>query len=94
LKNNSPTAAKLQGVRAKPNGRYAILFSEADLTTGLLGTNTWGINGYTAESAQGLARNILLYTLANAPAASTQPATQPATPPTTKPAEKTADAKK
>ncbi len=59
----------------KIHGRYAILFSPLDITSGLLGTDTWGISGYTPACAQLLARDMVLY------ASSTQPpmaATQPA----------------
>jgi hypothetical protein len=41
-------------------GRPAILFSQLDVTTGLLGTETWGIAGYRPEAAQRIARNIVL----------------------------------
>ncbi len=44
-------------------GKGLVLFSQVDLTTALLGTHTWPINGYDAESAYGLVRNILLFTL-------------------------------
>ncbi|MCL5769914.1 MAG: hypothetical protein M1588_01155 [Planctomycetes bacterium] len=44
-----------------------ILFSPWDITSGLLGTNTWGIAGYTPASAQKLARDILLYAQAHRP---------------------------
>jgi hypothetical protein len=43
------------------NGRYAIVFSREDITSGLLETDTWGIAGYSPRSAQALARNIILY---------------------------------
>jgi hypothetical protein len=43
------------------NARHVILFSPEDLTSGLLGTDTWGIRGYASDSAAHLARNLLLY---------------------------------
>ncbi len=43
------------------NGRVTVLFSPYDLTSGLLGTNTWGIIGYAPDSSEALVRNILLY---------------------------------
>ena len=46
------TSPRLLGVEM--NGRYAVIYSEADITSGLLGTNTWGILGYSPESAQEL----------------------------------------
>jgi hypothetical protein len=44
------------------NSRHVILFSPEDITSGLLGTDTWGIRGYTPASAAALARNLLVYT--------------------------------
>jgi hypothetical protein len=41
------------------NQRLAV-FSQGDITSGLLGSNTWGIMGYTPETAQGVAWNLLL----------------------------------
>jgi len=49
------------------NRRAAIFFSPEDLTSGLLGTNIWGIDGYTQESATALARNLVLFAWRNAP---------------------------
>jgi hypothetical protein len=43
------------------NNRPAILFSELDLTSGLLGTDTWGIDGYAPETSRQLATNLLLW---------------------------------
>ncbi len=42
--------------------RPAILLSELDLTSGLLGTGTWGIDGYTPETSTQLLTNLLLWT--------------------------------
>jgi hypothetical protein len=44
-------------------GRGRVLFSNLDLTSGLLGTNTWGILGYHPDYAQKLLKNTLLWTL-------------------------------
>ena len=41
--------------------RWAVIFSPNDITSGLLGTNTWGILGYTPKSSIALARNIVEY---------------------------------
>ncbi|MGC8552444.1 MAG: DUF4159 domain-containing protein [Phycisphaerae bacterium] len=49
----------------KVNGRWVIVFSQDDITSGLLGTNTWGILGYAPASAQALARNIICYAIAH-----------------------------
>jgi hypothetical protein len=38
-----------------------VLLSDADVTSGLLGTNTWDVLGYTPDYAQALARSLLLY---------------------------------
>ncbi len=48
-------------------GRVGILYSAEDLTSGLLGTNSWTISGYTPDSAFDLARNIVLYAWRNFP---------------------------
>ena len=48
----------------KLHGRWVVVFSAQDITSGFLGTNTWGISGYTPASAQALARNILAYAVA------------------------------
>ena len=45
----------------KHNGRIVAFFSAEDITSGLLGTNTWGIAGYGPASAQALMQNMLLY---------------------------------
>jgi len=42
-------------------GRYAILFSPLDITSGLLGTETWGIAGYSPQTSQDLACDMLLF---------------------------------
>ena len=50
---------RLQGISR--GGRWAVIFSEDDLTSGLLGTATWSIAGYAPKTAQSLARNLVLY---------------------------------
>lgn len=45
----------------KRGRRWVIVYSQADITSGLLGTHTWGILGYSPASAQKLARNVMLY---------------------------------
>ncbi len=69
---------KIQGLKIAD--RYTVIFSGEDLTSGFLGTHTWGILGYTPESAQALIRNILLYASTPRPAAA-QPTTAPAASP-------------
>ena len=44
-------------------GRGHLLFTSLDLTSGLLGTNTWGILGYEPAYAQALLKNVILWTL-------------------------------
>ena len=48
-------------------GKGRVLFTPLDLTSGLLGTNTWGILGYSPEYAEALVMNIVLATSAAAP---------------------------
>ncbi len=49
----------------KKNGRWVVIFSQDDITSGLLGTNTWGILGYAPKSAINLTRNVLCYAAAH-----------------------------
>ena len=49
------------------NHRVAIFFSAEDITSGLLGTNGWGISGYAPDSAIAIARNMVLYAWRNLP---------------------------
>ncbi len=44
----------------KVDGRRIAILSEGDITSGLLGTNTWGIQGYTPKTAQQLAWNMVV----------------------------------
>ncbi|NNM85260.1 MAG: DUF4159 domain-containing protein [Phycisphaerales bacterium] len=57
------TTPEMLGLKIK--GRWVVLFSQDDITSGLLGTNTWGISGYAPASAQALARNIICYAIAH-----------------------------
>jgi hypothetical protein len=45
------------------SGKGRIIFSELDITTGLLGTNTWGITGYSPAYSQALLKNVILDSL-------------------------------
>ncbi len=49
----------------KQNGRWVVIFSQYDITSGLLGTHTWGITGYSPDSSVALARNIVAYAAAH-----------------------------
>ena len=57
------TKPSLLGI--KKAGRWVLIYSADDITSGLLGTNTWGIKGYAPKSAQALARNIIVYAAAH-----------------------------
>jgi hypothetical protein len=64
------TARKLGG-KAGPNlrgvtdtaGRVKVVFSAEDLTAAVAGANTYGLDGYTPDSAYALLRNIVLQAL-------------------------------
>ncbi len=45
-------------------GRGLLILSRSDLTTALLGTNTYSVMGYEPDVATSLIRNILLWTIA------------------------------
>jgi hypothetical protein len=47
----------IQMIHTAGTGR--VIFTPLDLTTGLLGTNTWGIAGYDPEYAQKLVKNLV-----------------------------------
>ena len=59
------TSPQLFGIRR--NHRWVVVFSSKDITSGLLGTNTWAIRGYAPESAQALACNVVMYSVAHRP---------------------------
>jgi hypothetical protein len=54
------------------SGRGCILFSSADITSGLLGTTTWGISGYEPAYATKLMSNLVIWS-ADRPAAARGP---------------------
>jgi hypothetical protein len=66
---------KVYALISRKNPRVRILYTPFDLTLGYLGTTTAGFTGYTPESAELLARNMILYS--QAVVAST-PKTRPA----------------
>jgi hypothetical protein len=49
----------------KIKDRVVALVFEADVTSGLLGTNTWGIFGYTSTASEAIMWNSITYALAN-----------------------------
>lgn len=58
LKEIGGTKGRLLGV--KKGDRTAVVLSAEDITSGLLGTNTWGIIGYDNPTAEALVRNMVL----------------------------------
>jgi hypothetical protein len=62
----------------KHQGRWVVVLSPMDFTSGLLGTRTWGIVGYSPESSQAIARNLLLW--AQTPTVVAQPSPGPTAP--------------
>lgn len=50
-------APRLRGMRV---GKGYVIFSPLDMTTGLLGTHTWGILGYQPRFAQGLLQALVM----------------------------------
>ena len=40
-----------------------MIVSDLDLTSGLLGTGTWGIAGYQPQYAQDFVKNLVLWTI-------------------------------
>jgi hypothetical protein len=44
-------------------GAGMVIFSDLDVTSGLLGTATWGIIGYQPQTSNGLMRNAVLWSL-------------------------------
>jgi hypothetical protein len=47
-------------------GKGALIVTDTDVTSGMLGTNTWGIKGYMAGYSEGLMKNIILWTMEGA----------------------------
>ena len=61
-----PYARQRLGTAAAPlqmlqSGKGQIIFSTLDLTSGLLGTHTWGILGYEPDDAQAFVQRVLLW---------------------------------
>ena len=54
-------------LRVLPYGKGWVLYSPLDITTGLLGTQAWGILGYDPAYAQSLMKNAVLWAKARAP---------------------------
>jgi hypothetical protein len=56
-------------LEALPYGNGWVIFSRLDLTTGLLGTQSWGILGFDSAYAQALMKNAVLWAEARSPVA-------------------------
>ncbi len=63
ITNGLHTKPRLLGIKVK--GKWVLLFSQDDVTSGYLGTHPWGILGYATKSAQALGRNIIAYKIAH-----------------------------
>jgi hypothetical protein len=63
LEHGQQTAPRLLFMTV--NNRMAVVFSNEDITSGLLGTATWGVGGYTSDSALAIARNLVLFAQVN-----------------------------
>jgi len=55
------------GLRMIAAGAGAVIVSDLDISGGLLGPGTWGIAGFQPDYAQGLVRNMILWTLSRLP---------------------------
>jgi hypothetical protein len=51
------------GLEIVPAGEGHVIFSQLDLTTGLLGTNTWGIWGFAPDYCQSVLQNVIFWTV-------------------------------
>ena len=49
------------------SGKGAVILSELDVTSGLLGTETWGIFGYEPSYAQALVKNVIFWAMDGRP---------------------------
>ena len=63
-----PYRSEIDGTTTQPiqyftQGKGMVIFSPIDLSTAMLGTNTWAINGYQPETAYNLIHNVLLSAL-------------------------------
>ncbi|MBV8781978.1 MAG: DUF4159 domain-containing protein, partial [Phycisphaerae bacterium] len=65
------------------HGQGDIIFTPLDLTSGFLGTNTWGISGFEPAHAQAIVQNVIVW--AARQSARIAPTSEPTTTPTTMP---------
>jgi hypothetical protein len=54
-------------IDALPAGRGMVILSPLDLTTGLLGSNVWGVLGFEKDYAMKLAKNMILWSATGMP---------------------------
>jgi Domain of unknown function (DUF4159) len=50
-----------RGIWILRSGKGAVVLSSLDITSGLLGTNTWGISGFSSDYSLALAKNFVLW---------------------------------
>jgi hypothetical protein len=60
-------------IEVMPYGKGWVVFSRLDITTGLLGTQSWGILGFEPAYAQALMKNAVLWAQARSPAPTPPP---------------------
>jgi hypothetical protein len=65
-KGKGPESSGLDFIEA---GKGHIILSRHDVTSGLLGTRTWGISGFDPVYAQSLLKNAIFWTLDGQPGA-------------------------
>ena len=65
---SNPLAAVPEDLQLLKHGKGSVVFSELDLTSGLLGTRTLGIRGYEPEDASALIENALIWAADGCPA--------------------------
>jgi len=53
-------------IKAAKLGKGRVVFSSLDITSGLLGTNTWGILGYLPEYSEAVVKNLVLLSASDA----------------------------
>lgn len=58
-------------------GKGAVIVCPVDLTSGLLGTHTWGIAGYEPEASLAFARNVMVWAAGRVPGSKAPAATEP-----------------
>ena len=57
------TTAPSRACRRCASEGGAVIVSNVDVTSGLLGTQTWGIYGYEPEYAESLVENLIFWTV-------------------------------